>query len=53
MEKASEGRCFGEHRFFVCETFIDEKTRIVDVVLACTACGEPKVLQVSLNKKDK
>lgn len=48
----SEGRCTGEHRYFVCETFIDERTRIAQVILACTACGEPKLNTVSLNKKE-
>lgn len=50
MTQAPEGRCFGEHRYFVCETFVDEKTRLVQCVLACTACGEPKLIEVSLKK---
>lgn len=51
MER-SEGRCLGEHRYFVCETFIDEKSRRVQVILACTACGEPKLIEQSLIKKE-
>ena len=48
---SQEGRCQGEHRYFVVECFIDEKIRLAQVILACTACGEPKLLEVSLNKE--
>lgn len=51
MTSQSEGQCQGEHRFFVCETFIDEITRTVQVILACTACGKPKVNEISLKKE--
>ena len=45
------GRCYGEHRFFVAETFVDEKSRLVQALVVCTACGEFKLIEVSLKKE--
>lgn len=52
MANILEGRCDGQHRFFVCETVFDEKTHTATVILACTACGESKVNIISLKKEN-
>jgi hypothetical protein len=52
VNKDFEGQCHGQHRYFVCETVFDEKTRTAMVILACTACGVPKVNEISLKKEN-